>query len=1112
MQRQFVHLHLHTDCSFLEGACPVTRPGRADSAERRRYGDLVTLALEHNSPAVAMTDSNSMGGAVEFYEALRAVNVKPIIGCEIQVAPPNGRGDGPGDPPVSGYPLVLLTRNAEGYGNLCRIVSRAHLHGGTGEPCISRDFLAGHCGGLIALSGCLRGELAVSVLNGGREAAEKTLREYLDLFGKENFFLEVMYHGLEAEKTVNRCIAELSRRFGLPMVATNDVRYLRRDHALAAELLACLRRRTTLEDPDRMRLPPEYYYKSFEEMSALFGAEMPEALSNTLMVAEQCGFRFDFSRKLFPVFPVPEGKTAAELLRETCFRSVPDRYGFELENPPPDRKSMAEEIRTRLDRELETIDRIDDSGSFLLLRELVCRMRKQGISVGPGRGAEAGSMVAYLTGITGVDPIRFRLLSEQFLNPERSWRPVFIFDFGDRSRDSVFKEIIRQFGPGHAAWVESCEIRKVKSSLRDAARVLGISSPECSRIERLVMDGFSTSLSGTCRENPKLQELFRKDPRAEKLIHAACLIRGLKSSCDVTDTVIAGDRTLDSILPLTRGPDGEAVTQYGKYSCDYFGFLEMTFSEQPVLTLISDTLKQIRSNRRIELDPEHIPPDDPKTFALLSRGDTSGVFQLEAGGLQSLCRQLGVESMEHIIALIAVYHPGPMEFIPSFIARKHGEEKIEYDHPKLEPILGETYGLLIYQEQVLEVFHALAGFSYGCADLARRAIGKRKISEMERYHKEFLQGCAETSDIPAEDAEKLWEKLCRFAICAFNKAHSAAYALLAYRTAYLKANYPQEFFAALLCREEKNSGDFSSLPDECRKQGIALLPPDVNAGDLSFAAEGEAIRFGLCAVRGLKKNVCRVILDSRRKDGAFVTPVEFLERTGGCVNEKALELLIRAGALDSMGVFRSRLFAAGKEAIACAAERRRNRESGQGTLFDSVCGSHGLSDPVYPDIPEWEEDRRRADEKQLLGFDFSENPVVREGAPSDGTLPPSVAEPRRESLEENRSQVSSPGDQSLRMEVRIAEKQCNARLFEELKAILRNHSGGVPVLFFVTMEKGTIAEIEISREFFAAPSGELTACLEALLGEGCCRISGAFEASEPEKASVSSSSMTAGKE
>ena len=514
---------------------------------------------------------------------------------------------------------------------------------------------------------------------------------------------------------------------------------------------------------------------------------------------------------------------------------------------------------------------------------------------------------------------------------------------------------------------------------------------------------------------------------------------------------------------------------------------------------------------QIELDPERLPLDDPKTFALLSCGDTSGVFQLEAGGLQSLCRQFGVESMEHIIALLAVYHPGPMEFIPCLIARKHGEEKIEYDHPKLEPILRETYGILLYQEQVLELLHALAGFTPGRAELVRRAIGKRKTTEMERDRKEFLQGCAKTSAIPPEDAEKLWEKLCRFAIYAFNKAHSAAYALLAYRTAYLKANYPQEFFAALLCRVEKNSEDFSSLLDECRKQGIALLPPDVNAGNLLFSAEGEAIRVGLVAIHGLKKSVCQAIQAVRKKGGVFVSPLDFLERAGECVNRKSLEALIRSGALDSLGVGRSRLFAVMEEAVACAEERRKNRESGQGTLFESAAAGNGLFDDLpLPDIPEWEEAKLRADEKQFLGFnlpDFSSvaSAILSSGAGEEFRRERDSAESRgTEEVAERSSEKTA-----CRMELFISETQCSSRFFEDLKTVLRNHSGRVPVLFFVKTEKGPVAGIEIAQTFYVTPSMELTADLEKLLGGGCCRmaessvssdsVSGAAFSSPPAK-------------
>ncbi len=1096
MTDQFIHLHLHTDYSFLEGACPIYRPGMCDPEDRRRRGDLVTLALEHHSPAVAITDFHAMGGAVEFYEELHAVNVKPIIGCEIAVAPPDCGNVVSDAPSVSGYHLVLLAQDAKGYENLCRIVSSADQSGVSGEPCVRREFLSEHSGGLIAMSACLRGELAASILTGGREAAERTLREYLDVFGKENFFLEVMYHGLEEEKIVNRCLKELSGKFGIPMVATNDVRYLRKEHALAAELLACLRTRTTLDNPNRSPLPPEFYYKSPEEMYAVFGREIPEALPNTLMVAERCDFRFDFRRKHFPVYPVPEGKRQTEVLREFCLRGVPERFGFDLASPPPERKEEAEAIRSRLEQELKVIDRFGESGCFLFVRDFVCGEKRRGIPVGPGCGAGPGSLVAYLTGITGVDPFRFRLLFECFLNPERPQYTIFALEVPEPCYATLFDEVFRKYGTGCAARTASRVVRKFPAAFRDTARVLGSSPSECSRVEKCFSDCSPGAFFSSVRENPKFRKLLEKSDQTRELIQAALLIEGLHSSFGVdADGIVVGDQNLDCLVPLSKGPNGEMVTQYAEYFCEQLGLLKMNLFRQPVLSVISETVEQIRKNRGMKLDPERIPLDDPGTFELLRRGDTFGVFQLEAEKMQALCRQLGVESMEHILALLAMSHPGPMEYIPSFIARKNGEEKIEYDHPKLEPVLRETYGLMLYQEQIMESFHVLAGFSLGRADLVRRAIGKRKISEMEKYREDFIRGCVESGGISPEAAETFWEKICRFSIRAFNKAHSAAYGLLAYRTAYLKANYPQEFLAALSAGEERRSDNLSLLLEECRKQRIPLLLPDVNAGNFLFSAEGRAIRFGLCSIRGLKRNLCRAISESRQKGGPFVSLVDFLERTGGSVNGKALETLIRVGAFDSLGVFRSRLLAVMEESIACASDRRRSQASGQGSLFEIAGDGCLLSDPVLPDIPELEECELRADEKQFLGVDLSEysggmgeNPV----SAAFGTPLPERLEADLGQQEENTNPCSSVRGTMWgeRLELRISENQGCARIFEEIRTILRNHSGEVPVLFCVKTAKGAVARIEVAPEFYVTPSLELADDLEALLGKGCFGCSG----------------------
>lgn len=1088
MAGQFVHLHLHTDYS-PDGACPLVSSSSPVEA-LRRSGELVAMALEQHSPAFAVTDFHSISGAVELFEELETGNVKPIIGCEMTLLPQECGGVPREGASVSGASLVLLAQDSAGYENLCRIVSRVQQHGETGGKGIGREFLAEHCRGLIAMSGGLRGELAVSILRGESDAAEKVLGKYLEIFGKENFFLEVMDHGLEEEKTVNRGIVVLSRKFGIPMVATNEVRYLRKDQAIAAEVLACLRNRTVFADPNWKPQPPEYYYKSYDEMASLFGTEIPEALSNTVRIAERCDFQFDFQQKHYPAFPVPDGMTESEFLREICLRNVPERFGFSLDNPPPGRKEMAGKIRSCLDRELTTIDRIRDSGLYLRLHDLLREMREQGIPVGGGRGAEAGSLVAYLTGITGVDPFRFHLSSERALNPERPYPLGVEIEVGDRFREAVFEIVSRKFGAESVAWTANREIRSSKTALREASRVFGVSPSICSRIEKLVLNGSKFSAPEVYRENPKFQELLEKDDRMEKLIQAAFLISGLKSSSGVSDSeIVAGDRKLDSILPVICESGGMRVALYDDASCKRLGLLNLTFVGQRVLTFLSDVQKQIRRNRGIELNTETIPLDDSKTFDLLSRGDTLGVFQMEGGGMQSLCRQFGVESIEHIIALISLYRPGPMEFIPSFIARKRGEEKIEYDHPKLEPILRETYGLMVYQEQILEVFHTLAGVPCGRAELFRRAIGKHKITDQERYREEFIHGCAATSGIPQERAEELWEKICRFVAPAFQKAHSSVYAQLVYRTAYLKANYPEEFFAALLAGEEKNSDRIPLILKECRERNIAILPPDVNAGNDSFVAEGRAIRCGLSAIRGLRKNVCEAIFEARRTGGPYLSLVDFLERTDGTSTPKTLELLIRAGAFDSLGVERSRLFAVIAEAVACAADRKNRQESGQGGLFDLAGNGEGFSEVTLPDLPEWEERELRENEKQLLGFECQKAPADSGEEVSSIQTESEMSEPGRDAGAGDSvpSAIAEIRD-GRQMELELSERQCNRSVFEDLKALFRNYSGEVPVLFCVKTEKGPVVRIEAAREFWIAPSKELTAALEGRFGKGCCRM------------------------
>ena len=1035
MPRDFVHLHLHTDYSLLDGACPISWAKLKDSEGKL---DLVTAIQNAGMKACAITDHGVMGGCLEFHNSMKKAGLKPIIGCETYVAPHSNEERDSSVARIKGFHLILLAKDNEGYHNLCHIISDAHTRGFYYKPRTDKAFLAAHSKGLIASSACLAGELEVAVLEGGHEAAKKVLYEYLDIFGKDNFYIEIMYHHLAEQKRVNKELISLAKETGVPLIATNDVHYLRREDAKAHEVMLCIQTRTTMNDERRMKMETdEFYFKNGDEMFEVFGSEVPEALTNTLAVAERCDVDIRYENH-YPEYEPPaeyvatldmdkirqEAREAAiagvkkqkekdgdttepteeairygtereiilrktgSYLRHICLYGTGansvcgyvKKYGYDPFDPPEDKKADAELKLKRLDYELSIIMRTKYPSYFLCVWDFINWAKEHGIPVGAGRGSGAGSLVAYLSGITDIDPIKYDLLFERFLNPDRVSPPDFDTDFCERRRQEVIDYVIGKYGADSVSQIGTYGQLKAKAVLKDVARALSRPPADGNMITKTVPDDPKMTLSKAVKESPELKEMLDREPWIQEIFSYAKPLEMLNRQMGIHACgVIISNQPLANLLPLGRGAHDEVITQYTAPLCESVGLLKMDFLGLRTLTLIQDALDNIYKSRGIKIDLDKIPLDDQATYDLLNRGDTVAVFQLESGGMQNLCRQFKVENIKHIIALLAIYRPGPMQFIPLFVGRKLGTLPVEYDHPLMEQYLKETYGIMLYQEQIMQVVQVLAGFSLGQADILRRAIGKKKIKDMEAQHGKFIEGCFKTNNIPEKTAETIWENIKKFADYGFNKSHSAAYGLLSYRTAYLKANYRPEFMAAVLTSELSNAEKLRFLINECKSSGIDILPPDVNRSDVNFTVDNGAIRFGLGAIKGFGEGASESIIKARAQDGDFKSLSDLLERTGGILNSKAVENLIRAGAMDSFGLKRAQLVSIIEPSISSANSRRHDKEVGQGSLFDGLDGfaDAGFGDVQAEDIPEFPETEILANEKDLLGFYVSGHPIAK---------------------------------------------------------------------------------------------------------------------------------------
>jgi DNA polymerase-3 subunit alpha len=962
----FVHLHCHTDYSLLDGACDIDQ--------------LMKIMVEQKMPAVAMTDHGNLFGAVKFYNAAKASGVNPVIGCEVYVSQQGHKTRSDTD---RYNHLVLLCENQEGYKNLINLVSTAYLDGFYYKPRIDLDLLQQHSKGLIGMSACLRGHIAENILQDKYDDAKRLAHTYSDLFGKGNFFLEIQDHHLDQDKKLTPEMVRLSAETGLELVATNDSHYLRKDDARAHEILLCIQTGKMYNDPNRMRWDhADFYLKTRAEMLELFGEELEHALDRTGLIAERCHVKLEKVKDPFPRFDIPESHTT-----DTYFEYVA-RQGFEK------RRVRLEAMRTkgilkhdlaeyleRLDREIKMIQNMKFSGYFLIVWDFIRYAKQCGIPVGPGRGSAAGSLVGYAMAITDIDPLQYGLLFERFLNPERISMPDIDVDFCMNRRGEVIKYVTEKYGREQVAQIITFNTLGARAAIKDVGRVLEMSFADVDKLTKLVPTVPNIGLQEAFDQEPGFADLRRKDPKVDDVCNVALRLEGLSRNCGMHAAgVVISPQPLKELVPLYKTSRDEIVTQFDMNGLDKLGLLKMDFLGLTTLTLIEDAQRLIKRRHGVDIVLEDLPLDDPPTYDVFCKGFTSGVFQFESPGMRDILRKYQPSRLEDLTALNALYRPGPIQggMVEDFIERKWGRKNVVYDLPELKELLEETYGVIVYQEQVMQISNRLAGYSLGDADLLRRAMGKKKLEEMVKQRDRFVKGALEKG-FPQKKIEKIFDLMEQFAGYGFNKSHSAAYAFLAFATAYLKAHYRVEFMAALLTSETGNTAKVVKYINECREMGITVLPPDVNASEWSFTPDGEAIRFGLGAVKNVGQTAVESICKTRETlpGGKFTSLHEFCEKVDlSAVNRRMIESLIRAGAMDSLEGTRSQKFAAVEGAMESGQRAQRDRESGQEGLFGLMMAEEPVSASL-PNVPEWTDKEKLAGEKELLGFWVTGHPLDR---------------------------------------------------------------------------------------------------------------------------------------
>jgi DNA polymerase-3 subunit alpha len=958
----FVHLHCHTDYSLLDGACEISQ--------------LMQQAAEQKMPAIAMTDHGNLFGAVEFYNQAHAKGVQPIIGCELYVTQQSASVKNE----TNRYNhLVVLCENQEGYRNLIQLVSTGYLDGFYYKPRIDKDLLARHTKGLICLSACLRGDVNEAIEAGKYSEARRLAHEYQDLFGRDNFFLEIQDHGLDQDRTVIPELKRLALDAGMPLVATNDAHYMRKGDSRAHEIMLCIQTGKTMADTNRMRFTTEeFYLKERREMERLFG-DTPQALDLTYEIAQRCQLKLEKVKEPFPRFPIPETHTI-----DSYFEWVA-RQGFETRLPFLEQmqaqgrlKNPIEAYRERLEQEIRLIQQMKFSGYFLIVWDFIRHAREKQIPVGPGRGSAAGSLVGYSMRITDVDPLQYGLLFERFLNPERISMPDIDIDFCTRGRGDIIQYVTEKYGREQVAQIITFGTLGAKAAIKDVSRVLNLTFAESDKLTKLVPGVLNIKLKDAIDQEPGFKDAAKADPRVQEVLDVSLRLEGMARNASVHAAgVVISPEPLKNLVPLYKTNKDEIVTQYDMNGLEKLGLLKMDFLGLTTLTIIEDALALIREHRGVEIVLDQVPLDDAATYALFTKGLTDGVFQFESPGMKDVLRRYQPTRVEDLCALNALYRPGPLKggVVDDFINRKHGRAEVVYDPPDLKDILEETYGVMLYQEQVMQVANRMAGYSLGEADILRRAMGKKKADEMAKQRERFLTGAKEKS-YPAKKAEKIFDLMAQFAEYGFNKSHSAAYAYLAYLTGYLKANYPVEFMSALLTSETGNTTKVVKYINECREMGIRILPPDVNQSGLNFTPAGDAIRFGLGAVKNVGANAVAAIVNARTEHGRFSSLFKLCEQADmSAVNKRVLESLIRAGAMDSLGAARSQLMAVLDVAIETGLRASRDRSSGQSGLFGDLLAAGDTPEPTLPNVTDWSPQEKLSGEKEMLGYYVTGHPL-----------------------------------------------------------------------------------------------------------------------------------------
>ncbi|MCG9968864.1 DNA polymerase III subunit alpha [Pelotomaculum terephthalicicum JT] len=949
----FIHLHLHSEYSLLDGAA--------------RIKGAVAKAKEMGMPALAITDHGVMYGVIDFYKACQKAEIKPILGCEVYVAPRTMNDRTPRVDDSYNH-LVLLAENQEGYHNLLNLVSLGFTKGFYYKPRVDKESLARYSKGLIALSGCIAGEVAAKILAGENEKARQAAGYYREIFGPQNFYLELQDHGFEEQRTANKELLRIHKEMDIPLVATNDVHYIRREDAESQDVLMAIQTGKSIDDPGRMKFQSEeLYLKSPEEMNLLFG-EIPQALRNTLEIAGRCNIEMDFGKYFLPHYAVPEGYTADTYLEELCYRGVRRIFG-----------DISEAIKKRLEFELGVIKQMGYSAYFLIVWDFIHFARQKGIPVGPGRGSAAGSLVAYSLGITNIDPLKYGLLFERFLNPERVSMPDIDIDFCYERRGEVINYVVQKYGADRVAQIITFGTMAARMAVRDVGRALSMPYGDVDRVAKLVPAELHVTIEKALNDVSELKELYDQKPEVKKLIDMAAALEGMPrhASTHAAGVVITQD-PLTHYLPLYKTSDGPVTTQFAKETVEELGLLKMDLLGLRTLTVIGDAVRLIFESTGINIDVDLIPLDDQATYEMLCKGEAVGVFQLESSGMRAILRDLKPEVFEDIVAINALYRPGPLGsgMVDDFIKNKHGLTKVKYLHPKLVPILKDTYGVILYQEQVMRIASDLAGFSLGEADLLRRAMGKKKPEIIAGLRSQFIQG-AENNDVEKNIAGQVFDLMEYFAGYGFNKSHSAAYALVTYQTAYLKANYPVQYMAALITSVKDNTDKVAAYIEESRRLGIEVLPPDVNESRESFTPVGKKIRFGLAALKNVGPGAVEAIIRDREQEGPFSGYANFCQRLDTkVINKRVLESLIKCGAFDSLGHRRAQLMAAVDAGLGLAQQSQRDRENGQLSLLDLF--GDGTKDSVsidLPAIPEFPKGQLLMLEKETLGLYISGHPL-----------------------------------------------------------------------------------------------------------------------------------------